>query len=89
MVEEKWVQQYNSTIERLSATLGRDLSEFQVPPGELRRAVENHNILSGRTTYTQDLWCERAVLMQKLDAVLTYFNGLQKGQDRSVGFDPP
>jgi hypothetical protein len=32
------------------------------------------------------LWLRRNSLMQRIDAILTYFTGLQGGADRRIGF---
>lgn len=86
-VHEKWVHQYNETIERLGDTLDLDLSEFLVPPAELQRSIVGYDPDTGGKTYREGLWCERSVLMQRINSVLTYFTGLQTGQETRIGFE--
>jgi len=85
LVNEKWVHEYNAALQRLSSALSRDLSEFTVRPEELQRAESGYDPSTDSSTYREGLWCDRAVLMQRLHAVLTYFTGMQEGK---IGFDP-
>ena len=87
-VEERWVIEFNAAIERLEKSLGIDLQEFKVPQDALKRYVASCNNLTSVVTYLEGLWCERAILMQKLDSVLVYFTGLQERQDKKIGFQP-
>jgi len=87
-VEERWVTEFNVAIEKLEKSLGIDLQEFKVPPDALKRYVASCNSLTSDVTYLEGLWCERAILMQKLDSVLVYFTGLQDRQDKKIGFRP-
>jgi hypothetical protein len=79
-VHEKWVHEYNGAIEKLEKALGIDLTDFKVPNNELKRSKASGN--------RDGLWCERAILMQKLASTLAYFTGLQGGQERQIGFRP-
>ena len=87
-VEERWVIEFNTAIEKLEKSLGIDLQEFKVPQDALKRFVASCNSLTGDVTYLDGLWCERAILMQKLDSVLVYFTGLQDREDIKIGFHP-
>lgn len=87
-VHEKWVHEYNGAIENLEKSLVIDLMDFKVPNSELQRSIASSNYLTERVTYRDDLWCERAILMQKLASVLAYFTGLQGGQEKQIGFRP-
>jgi hypothetical protein len=71
-IEERWV------IEQ----------EFKVPQDALKRFVASCNSLTNDVTYLEGLWCERAILMQKLDSALVYFTGLQDREDNKIGFHP-
>ena len=66
-VEERWVNEFNAAIEKLEKSLGIDLQEFKVPHDALKRFVASCNSLTNDVTYLKGLWCERAILMQKLD----------------------
>ena len=87
-VEERWVDEFNAAIEKLEKSLGIDLQEFKVPQDALKRFVASCNSLTGDVTYLDGLWCERAILMQKLDSVRVYFTGLQDREDNKIGFHP-
>lgn len=85
-VEERWVREFNDAIERIQASMNSDLREFFVPHDALQRSVGSSNYVTGEVSYRDGLWCRREVLMHKLDSVLTYFTGLQGGQERQIGF---
>jgi hypothetical protein len=87
-VEERWVNEFNVAIEKLEKSLGIDLQEFKVPQDALKRFVASCNSLTSDVTYLEGLWCERAILMQKLDSVLVYFTGLEDRDDKKIGFRP-
>jgi hypothetical protein len=87
-VEEHWVKEFNTAIEKLEKSLDIDLQEFKVPQEALKRYVASCNSLTNDVTYLEGLWCERAILTQKLDSVLMYFTGLQDREDNKIGFRP-
>ncbi|MDA2933297.1 hypothetical protein MYX82_03030 [Acidobacteria bacterium AH-259-D05] len=87
-VQERWVREYNGALERLEGSLGIELQEFKVPGDALKKSIASINTRTGRTTYRSGLWCERSVLMHKLDSVLQYFTGLNNGKDKGIGFRP-
>ena len=87
-VEARWVNEFNAAIEKLEKSLGIDLQEFKVSQDALKRYVASCNSLTSDVTYLEGLWCERAILMQKLDSVLVYFTGLQDREDNKIGFHP-
>ena len=87
-IEERWVIEFNTAIEKLEKSLSIDLQEFKVPKDALKRFVASCNSLTNDVTYLEGLWCERAILMQKLDSVLVYFTGLQDREENKIGFHP-
>jgi hypothetical protein len=87
-IEERWVNEFNAAIEKLEKSLSIDLQEFKVPQDALKRFVASCNSLTNDVTYLEGIWCERAILMQKLDSVLVYFTGLQDREDTKIGFHP-
>jgi hypothetical protein len=87
-VEKRWVNEFNAAIEKLEKSLGIDLQEFKVPRDALKRFVASCNSLTNDVTYLEGQWCERAILMQKLDSVLVYFTGLEDREDNKIGFHP-
>ena len=87
-VEARWVNEFNAAIAKLETSLGIDLQEFKVPQDALKRYVASCNSLTSDVTYLEGLWCERAILMQKLDSVLVYFTGLEDRDDKKIGFRP-
>ncbi len=87
-IEERWVNEFNAAIEKLEKSMDIDLQEFKVPQDALKRFIASCNSMTNDVTYLEGLWCERAILMQKLDSVLVYFTGLQDREDNTIGFHP-
>lgn len=75
-VSESWVSEFHDALTGLEGQLTMDVDEFRVPHSELRRSVSSGNYLTGEVRYREGLWCQRSVLMQKVDAVLYYLNDL-------------
>ena len=88
-VSDSWIREFNDAVGKIEASLGIDLREFKVPQEALERSVASSNYVTGLVTYREGLWCRREVLVHKIDAVLTYFTGLQGGQEKKIGFRPP
>jgi len=88
-VSERWVSEFHTAIEKLEKATGLDLAEFRFDPRDLGKSVASSSSLTGEVKYREGLWCKRDLLMQKLDAVLGYFTGLQTGQNRQIGFRSP
>lgn len=70
---EKYVSTYNSLVNDLSVGLGESLEEFSVPGNEIKQRVTSSNYLTKEVNYSKDKWCERSVLLMKLDSLLGYF----------------
>lgn len=85
-VDEAWVREFNNALGKIEASLDINLQEFKVPQDALYRSVASSNYLTEEVHYRDGLWCRREVLLHKIDSVLTYFTGLQGGQERQIGF---
>lgn len=85
-IEEKWVVDYHNVINKLEDLYGIDLYDFKVPVDRLKQIIAWQNLTSGAKSYLEGLWCDREILMYKLDAVLSYFSGLSSGQESKIGF---
>jgi len=75
-VESSWVHEYHDAIAGLENELSLKLEEFRVPQTGLYRSVASGNYITGAVTYRDGLWCQTAVLRQKVDALLYYLNDL-------------
>jgi len=88
-VEEYWVKEYNSAIEKIEISTSKDLSDFKVQSDCLQKAPTSFNTIKLKASFGVGSCCERSILIHKLDAVLTYFNGIDSGTDNSIGFIRP
>ena len=86
-VPEDWVREYHSALDKLEAARGIDLADFRVGPEHLRLSISSRD-RTGTINYREGLWCQRAVLIHKLDSVLRYFTGLDCGKGKAIGFKP-
>ena len=84
-VEERWVKEFHSALEQVSTEIDSDLSEFQLDQGALYRSVAGSS-MDGEISYRKGLWCERSVLLQKVEAVLTYLQLLLQPPEKKIGF---
>src|SRR5262245_61998316 len=86
-LEKRWVDEFHQIITRLEKTMNTSLEEFKVPDDALERSVATpNNIMSGQVTYRPGLWCERSVLLHKLDGLLTYFSMMMSPEEKKIGF---
>ena len=87
-IEEFWVRDFNSAVKRIEELLNSDLSEFMVSNEHIKKSRYSDDSEEG---YQHDpgLWCERSVLIYKIDTILTYFTGIQAPEDKKIGFIKP
>ena len=77
-VGESWVKEFHDALAGLERQLGMDLVEFRVPREALVRSVSSSNYITGEVWYREGLWCQRSILMQKVDAALYYLDDLYR-----------
>jgi len=75
-VEDTWVKEFHDAIEGLQQQLAMNLDEFRVPASAVYRSISSSNYVTGEVTYSDGLWCQRTVLLQKVDALLYYLREL-------------
>jgi predicted nucleotide-binding protein len=73
-VEAHWVEEYNSAIEKIEKASNLNLEEYKVPANMLDREPVSGNSLTGEIEYSTEIFCERSVLLRKLDSALDYLN---------------
>lgn len=81
-----WIIEYHNALDKAEKALEISLDDFRVPERNLKRSHASFNALTNKKSYRQGLWCERSILLQKVDAVLTYLQLLLKPEDRKIGF---
>lgn len=74
-VEQAWVNEFHDAIDGLERQLTMELAEFRLPSSALYRSVASSN-MDGQLTYRDGLWCQRTMLLQKVDALLYYLQDL-------------
>lgn len=85
-VESTWVDEFHGCLDTIHEATSLDLNEFRVPRSAVTRSIAGRNTLTQEVHYRDGLWCERSVLLQRLDSVMFYFRGLQGDQDKRIGF---
>jgi len=85
-IEERWVKEYNNALAKITTATGMDLTDFKLSSDDLGESIASANSITGEVTYREGLYCERSRLIQKLDAILTYFTLLQTPPEKKIGF---
>jgi hypothetical protein len=91
-IKEIYVRDYHDIINNLSTETSHALEEFKVPENEIRpiKTMHRHGDNETETSYSENKYCERALLMSKLDAVLAYFQMRYLSHEKpKIGFTPP
>jgi hypothetical protein len=81
-VDQKWVHQYHTEVERLEKAACIKLDDFKVPGSELEREMTGHGGLGRGPIYSRALRCERSVLVHKIESLVGYFS-------LTKGYQPP
>ena len=94
-VDQKWVNDFHAILDTVEKDTGNNLDAFRVPQGELhhpivsvRRASRHGQPGEVRRSTTRTV-VERARLLHKVDAVLSYFQFSGNSGDapkQSIGF---
>lgn len=88
-IKENYVVQYHQIVDLLESVSGKQLQNFRVPPNELERLMATYNTETEQATYTNERYCERAMLLMKVDALLTFFAmQTNTSEKRPIGFTP-
>ena len=87
-VSEGWVIEYHNALDKAEKALEISLDDFRVPQERLKRVEAGGIVLPNKKEirYREGLWCDCSILLQKVDAVLTYLQLLLKPEDRKIGF---
>ena len=86
-VPAKYVREYHSALGDLERASGENLAAYRVPAGELSQDVKAYRL--GRSTRYSEPRCDRAFLLAKLDALLSYFEFREQPAKAPIGFRPP
>jgi hypothetical protein len=94
-INEKYIKEYHEIIQIIEEALNISLKEFKIPENEIKHELRSSwpSIPSlGRkagATYSKDRYCERALFMSKLDALLSYFKIKYLSSEKTeIGFQP-
>ena len=97
-VKENYINDYHQIIDILSKETGTSLDEFKIPNGEINPritsvwpSIPSLGQRSGQT-FTDERYCERALFLSKIDAILSYFQivYLSNGEEKNkIGFQAP
>lgn len=83
VVEAHWVEEYNSAIQKIENSLDINLEEYKVPTNMIKPEPSFVNGETGEAIYSKELFCERAILLHKVDSALEYIQNYTK--NNSVG----
>ena len=83
---EIFVQEYHKVLDRLEG-IGKDVSEFRIPDSAVKPRVVSKSYRG--TSYSEEKYVERALILTKLDAILSYFDIITSEKPKRIGFSPP
>jgi len=83
---ERWVQEYHNALQKVETAMDADLADFRIEESDLAAVPVSSNVLTGETRYSGDRYCEKALLLQKVDSVLNYLNSLLRPPEKKMGF---
>src|SRR5213594_2143003 len=73
-LELRWVDEYHRALAKVEETMTLDLAEFRVEQSSIRPIAVSGNYVTGQVNYSNESFCDRAILLQKSDALLQYLN---------------
>jgi hypothetical protein len=81
-IQEKHVAEFHGLLDLLHDATGEDVSAFQIPDGELKPLITSFRPASysgrpGSVTYSKEKYCDRDLMVRKLDALRSYFERIQ------------
>lgn len=85
-VGEIYVKEYHEVLDKLEG-IGIDTSDFRVPSSEVKPRITGFSI--DVTHYSKDKYVPKALLLAKLDAVITYFEITTAEKPRTIGYHTP
>ena len=89
-VTQRWVQEYHISVKKASEALEIDLIDFQLFNSDLKPIPVSGNARTGKTKYSEELYCDTSLLSQKVDSLLNYLNLLlqpKPQQEKKIGYD--
>jgi hypothetical protein len=70
-----------------------DLNEFRIPDEEVKRRITSSSVSyiggESHTTYSDDKYVDKTLLLIKIDAILGYFEIVMSEKPKSIGFRKP
>ena len=87
-VTEIYLTEYHLALDMLEG-IGIDVTQFRIPSSEVQRHVASFNLSDGSKNYSKDKYIPKALLLTKLEAILTYFELTTSKEARKIGFTPP
>jgi hypothetical protein len=86
-VEEKHVSEFHSILNLLHEATSEDISSFRIPEEEVKPIIAGvlrpTRRRPGHTTYSSKKYCDRDLMLRKIDAVFGYFKRLEPPPEKS------
>jgi hypothetical protein len=85
-LESRYVDEFHGALEALRRT-GIDVDDFKIGPNSIIQVPESTSYMGGTSGRVRS-YVDKAMLMAKLKAVISYFELGQEEPPRSIGFRP-
>jgi hypothetical protein len=88
-IKDIYVSQYHELIDILESSSDLSLKGFRIPDNALKRHQKSYNPNTYETTFTDERYCERSMLLLKLEALIMFFEmQTNPSEKRPIGFNP-
>lgn len=86
-IHEKFIEDYHEILRIISEEARIELDEFNIPNIEIKPKLTSSNYLTREKHYSKDNYCDKAIFLSKLDALLSYFQFKYLSQEKpQIGF---
>ena len=89
-VEVPYIDEYHNILTALERATSANLTNFRVQQSAIRPVKTGGNYLTGESYYSDEPYADRALVLMKVDGVLTMFKLSQSSEGTArapIGFD--
>lgn len=86
-IKENYINEYHQIVDILETVIQKPLQGFRIQSSELARMEATFDSESEQCTYTNEYYCEKAMLLMKVDALIVFLStSANSSEKRRIGF---